>query len=309
MRIFKYISLVMLLIILSSCQQEEFISVEMLKNKAMGGDKSAIKKLIVLFSADDIETKSDAYKAILEVKEGAVETLIEELDSADGDRSEYIIAALGMIRNKKAVDKIIDVLKSDKGRRYVAAFALGQINDNKGTRALIEALDDVDAEVKRYAAISITKNPKGDKSGADKLDVVGELIKFLGRQDVSDKTFALSVIGELKDKRAVDAVIKEVDGKFKEQALWALGKLKDERAVDVIVKKLSHSDWKIRVAAARSLGSIHSEKAVAEIEKNLEDENVFVREWAARALEDITGKDYKYKRENGEYEIPTSLYR
>jgi HEAT repeat protein len=299
----------MILACTASCQKEEFVSVEVLKNRALGGDEKAVAKLIRLFDDEDLKTKSEAYTAVIEVDEAAVEILLDELDGADGDRWEYIIAALGMIKDKRAVNKIITALNGDNKRRYVAAFALGQINDNKGTRALIKALDDRDPEVKRYAAIAIIKNPKGDAESSDPLDVVAELIKFLGRSDVKDKNFALSAIGELKDVRTVDAVIKEVNGKFKAQAIWALGKLKDPRAVDTLIKELKHPDWNVKVAAERSLGSIHSEKAVPALQTNLEDENVFVREWAARALEDITGKDYKYRKENGEYEIPTSLYR
>jgi HEAT repeat protein len=305
----KYAALFFIILTICSCYKEEFISVEMLKNKALSGDKEAVKKLVGLFDADDITTRSDAYKAVVEVKDDAVDILLYELDTAKGDKMEYIIASLGMIKAKRATDKLIAVLKGKDKRRYVAAFSLGQINDNKGARALIEALDDKDPEVKKYAAIAIIKNPQGDTGSDDPLDVAGELIKFLKRDDVKDKNFALSVIGELKDIRTFEAVLQEVDGKFMAQAVWALGKLKDPRAVDALIKKLKHPDWDIRVAAARSLGSIHSKKAVEALERNLDDQNVFVREWAARALEDITGEDYKYRREDGELVIPTSLYR
>lgn len=310
MKITRLFAIITIILILCSCKSEEIVSVEILKNRALGGDKAAIKSLINLYDADDIKTLSDSYKAILEVKVPAVSTLLTELKTATGTKREYIIASLGMIKTKDAVAPLIAILKGTGTRRYVAAFALGQINDNRGARALIDALDDPDPEVKKYAAIALIKNPDGDKSAeADKIDIIGELIKFISRRDVSDKDYALSVIGELKDKRAVKAVIREVDGKSKAQAIWALGKIKDERAVETVITKLKDTDWKIRVAAARSLGSIHSDKAISAIEVNLEDENVFVREWAARALEDITGEDYKYRRENGEYEIPTSLYR
>jgi HEAT repeat protein len=298
-----------ILLVVCSCYKEEPVSVEMLKNKALGGDKKAVKKLIELFGSNDVNIQNDSYKAVVDVKDGAVDVLLDELDGAKGDKWEYIVASLGMIKNKKAVDKLIVELKSDKKRRYAAAFALGQIRDKKAIRALVDALDDNDMEVKKYAALSISKYTQKDEPSAEDINILDELISFLNKDDVSDKNFALSAIGEIKDARAFDAVLKEVDGKFKAQAIWALGKLKDERAVDSIIKELKHPDWEIRVAAARSLGSIHSDKAITALENNLEDKNVFAREWAARALEDITRKDYKYKNEKGEMIIPTSLYR
>ena len=304
-----YIILSVILLVVCSCYKEELVSVELLKNKALGGDEKAVKKLIGLFGSTDANIQNDAYKAIVDVKEAAVDVLLDELDGAEDDKWEYIIASLGMIKNKKAVDRLIVELNGNKKRRYVAAFALGQIRDEKSIKALVDALDDKDMEVKKYAALSISKYTQKDEPSKGDVDIVGELIKFLNQTDVSDKNFALSAIGEMKDKRARDAVLKEIDGKFKTQAIWALGKLKDERAVDAIIKELKHPDWHIRVAAARSLGSIHSDKAVPALENNLDDENVFAREWAARALEDITGNDYKYKDEKGEMIIPTSLYR
>ncbi len=304
------LSIIMIFMIsLCSCYKEEFVSVEMLKNKALSGDEAAVRKLIDLVDANDIKTQSEAYEAIISVGAKAVEILMDELEKAGGEKKEYIVAALGMIKDKKAVGKLVAILKGNDKRRYAAAFALGHIADTKAVRALVDALDDNDAEVKKYAAISLIKINNSDTGMANTDIIIKELTRFFGSTDVLDKNFALSVAGEIKDGRIFDAVLKEVGGRHKEQAIWALGKLKDTRAVKVLAKELTDPDWRIRVAAARSLGSIHSEDAVTALERNLSDKNVFVREWAARALEDITGRDYEYTDEEGKAIIPTSLYR
>ncbi len=307
MKKLAYILLFIALAALCSCKKqelaEEFVSVEMLKKRAISGDVKSIGRLIERFDDEDREVQTDAYKAILTVKAPAVDIMLKELKDADGEKREYIIAALGIIKDPKAIKPLIAILKGSGARRYIAARALEGYNDENAMKTLVEALDDKDTGVKRYAAMAIVKSSEKSEF------LLGELIGLMKSSSVKDKDYALSALGELKDKRAFDVVHNEVGGKFNAQAIWALGKLRDERAVDAVVGQLKNTDWHIRVAAARSLGSIHSEKAIPALKAIIGDENVFVREWAARALEDITGKDYKYKNEKEEIVMPTSLYR
>ncbi len=149
----------LLLLALSACQQSnEPVDLQALAGKARGGDNGALSKLVELLAVDANGVNDQAYTIVTELGTAAVPTLLKKVNSADKVQREHVIAALGSLRAQEAIAPISQVL-GDKslGRRYVAAWALGEIGEAAGIPALLSALNDEDAEVRKYATRALIK--------------------------------------------------------------------------------------------------------------------------------------------------------
>ena len=291
----------LLLFALTACQQSnEPVDLQALAGKARGGDNGALSKLVELLAVDANDVNGQVYAIVTELGAGAVPALLKEVKSADKVQREHVIAALGSLRAKEAIVPIAQVL-GDKslGRRYVAAWALGEIGEASGIPALLSALNDDDAEVRKYATRALIKLNQS---------AVEPLIAYLPTAPALGGGGAIRALGDIADPRALNALLAQVGSVNRDEVFAALGKLKDPRAEGALLKGLSDPDWKARMNAAMALGPIGSAAAVAPLQRTLEDDVHVVREWSARSLEVITGQHLKYRNEKGAYVTPYTIY-
>lgn len=290
----------LLLLLLTACQQGGPIDLEALEGKARGGDPVAMGDLVALLAKAENGVNSRAYAILLELGPPAVPYLLDRVNSDDRELREHVIAALGTQKVRQAVAPIARVLADGKlGRRYIAAWALGEIADPQGIPALLAALDDEDAEVRKYATRSLIKLNQA---------AVSPLLAYLEQASPRGEAAAVRALGDIGDRRALDALLARVSGPNRSDVLLALGKLKDPRAEAALVSGLADSGWRVRMNAAMALGPLGSPAAVPSLEKTLEDEVLVVREWSARSLEMITGRHFTYRNEKGEYVTPYNIY-
>lgn len=291
----------LLLFVLCACQQSnEPVDLQALAGKARGGDSGAMSKLVDLLAVDANGVNDQVYTIVTELGEGAVPALLKKVDSADKSQREHVIAALGSLRAKEAVAPISAVL-GDKslGRRYVAAWALGEIGESTGVPALLQALNDNDTEVRKYATRALIKLNQ---------DAVEPLIAYLATAPQQGGAGAIRALGDIADSRALTPLLAQVDGVNREEVFLALGKLRDPRAEGALLKGLADPEWKVRMNAAMALGPVGSQAAIAPLQRTLEDDVHVVREWSARSLEVVTGQHLKYRNEKGEYVTPYTIY-
>lgn len=291
----------LLILLLSACQQSnEPVDLQALAGKARGGDSSAMTKLVDLLAVDANGVNDQVYTIVTELGEGAVPALLEKVKSGDKSQREHVIAALGSLKATVAIAPISQVL-GDKslGRRYVAAWALGEIGEPAGIPALLQALNDDDAEVRKYATRALIKLNQ---------NAVEPLIGFLSTASQRGEAGAIRALGDIADPRSLSPLLARVAGVNRDEVFLALGKLKDPRAESALIKGLTDPEWKVRMNAAMALGPIGSRAAVAPLQKTLEDDVHVVREWSARSLEVMTGQHLKYRNEKGEYVTPYSIY-
>ena len=291
----------LLLFALSACQQSnEPVDLQALAGKARGGDSGAMNKLVELLAVDANGVNDQVYSIVTELGAGAVPSLLKKVNSSDKVQREHVIAALGSLRASEAIAPISQVL-GDKtlGRRYVAAWALGEIGEPAGIPALLQALNDDDTEVRKYATRALIKLNQS---------AVEPLIAYLATAPPQGGAGAIRALGDIADLRALDPLLSQVNGVNREEVFLALGKLKDPRAEGALLKGLTDPDWKVRMKAAMALGPVGSAAAVAPLQITLEDDVHVVREWSARSLEVITGQHLKYRNEKGEYVSPYSIY-
>lgn len=297
----RYALLLLILVLFTACRQSnEPVDLQALAGQARGGDRGALTKLVELLAVDANRVNDQAYAIITDLGPPAVPVLLEAVESANAAQREHAIAALGSIKATAAIAPIGKVLTERRfSRRYVAAWALGEIGDPAGIPALLQALDDDNAEVRKYATRALIKLNQS---------ALAPLIAYLPAAPQRGGAGAIRALGDIADPRSLEPLLAQVSGANREEAFLALGKLKNPRAEAALIRGLGDPDWKVRMNAAMALGPVASPAAVAPLKRTLEDEVHVVREWSARSLEVVTGEHVKYRNEKGEYVAPYSIY-
>lgn len=296
----RALPVLLLLLGLAACRQEGPIDLEGLKGRAQGGDPAACRKLVDLLGVEAQGLNTRVYPILLELGDRAVPFLLAEAESADRVRREHVIALLGNLKARAAVTPIARVLANPQlERRYVAAWALGEIGYPQGVPPLIAALDDAEKEVRRAAVRALIKLNR---------EAVPALIAYLPTASPQGGTGAVRALGDIADPRALDILLQQVNGSARQEIFLALGKLKDPRAEAALVAGLADPDWRTRMNAAMALGPLGGPAGAAALQKSLQDDVMVVREWSARSLEMITGKHARYRNDKGEEVLPYSIY-
>ena len=102
---------------------------------------------------DGVNVRPTAQKSVTET---AVDELVTALKDSDAGVRIYAAAALGQLRNARAVPGLIAASRDEHAEvRLRAVGALGQMKDARAVPALIAALKDADPRVRARAASSL----------------------------------------------------------------------------------------------------------------------------------------------------------
>lgn len=156
---------------------------------------------------------------------------------------------------------------------------------------LLNQLDSSNPTVRRNTAWAIgelTNMVPGERAGA-----VPKLITLLSDTDDWVRMAAARALGELNDRRALDALVARLaDDKWRvrQLAVWALSEMKDRRAVAALCNLLlSDPRAEVRRGAAEALGEISSAEALPSLKQALNDAESSVSAKAAWAISEIEG--------------------
>lgn len=291
---------VLMLLLLSACTADPALDLDQLETNARGGDQQAIVQLVGLLSAREPGVADRVYAITVGIGSSAVPALLKQVHAEDKQMREYVIAALGTLKVVDAIPGISQVLANiPLQRRYVAAWALGEIADVKAIPALLLALSDENSEVRRYATRALIKMNKS---------TVMPLIAYLTEARGEGAAAAIRALGDIADKRALEVLLGQAQGEQRAEAFLALGKLRDARAESALLVGLDDPDSRVRMNAAMALGPLGGPAAATALQKTLEDDVHVVREWSARSMEMITGKPVLYRNSHGEYIRPYLVY-
>ncbi|MDP8233546.1 MAG: HEAT repeat domain-containing protein [Candidatus Saelkia tenebricola] len=187
----------------------------------------------------------------------------------------FAVEALGDIKDKRAVEPLIVILKnSDENIRERAVEALGRIGDLRGVEPLIEILKDEKCCV-RISAVKALRN-----LGYKPLSNSEKIFYLIASQDWNE----IAKIGET----AIEPLINIMkDEAIRDRAAEALGKIGSARSVEPLITLLNDKNYMVRISAAEALGKIRDERAVEPLIQIMTDENYNVRMSAAKALSKI----------------------
>lgn len=121
-----------------------------------------------------------------------------------------------------------------------------------------------------------------------KEDYVNKLVAALQHPEPLTRKRAAWVLGELRERRALDPLIAAArattDPDLLEGAVEALGKIRDAKAVDVLGSLLERSYLSVRLKVVEALGCIGGPRATELLRSALHDPSAAVREDAAKEL-------------------------
>lgn len=126
----------------------------------------------------------------------------------------------GIVHGQDAVSRRVAELgdQDPRVRRY-AAWALGELESDRGVLPLIDKLNDRNADVRLISAWALGEI----KSGV----AIDPLIELLGDEDPLVREMAALSLGEIEDESAIDALLDGLDRDhgLLEPVIWALGEI------------------------------------------------------------------------------------
>lgn len=213
---------------------------------------------------DDIVVRAEAIRALGVVKDKwAIELLIKSLHDPIYDFSHIeVVMALGKIKDERAVKPLIEVFRKED---------IENSEDNSLHNEVIKAL----AKMKKAA--------------------VWPLIEALRDVDKNVRRCAAETLGKIKDERATEPLVRTLrdkNGEVREaaaEALEALGKIKDEKAVELLVEGRRKDIRQGEIYGGGRLSEIVGSRKAFELltDDLLKAKNDVVRENVILALGDI----------------------
>lgn len=247
-----------------------------------------------------------------------VEPLLDRLDVGDTQTRERAVTALGWIRDERAVDSLITVLRRDEDEevRKEAATALGSIGCDDAYASLLDVFE---AESSLHLRCRIITALGGIGATEDVIQIARE---YEGGDAADVRQHSISVLGMYCDETAITALVQFIDqgtSAERRKAAASLDICGTARAFEKLVELLDDDDAEVRSWAAqgvdtylsrhrddydatgvansvrRLLGLPSSDNPLSHVVESLlnllNDQNVLVRRQAASALGTIGRAD------------------
>ena len=125
----------------------------------------------------------------------------------------------------------------------------------------------------------------------DHLSYFEALVRALNHPERTTRIRAAYILGELKDKRAVEPLAEALnrirdmqDVFFAEAVAVALGKIDGEEAIPILLDLTGHPSFLVRAAALNSLSRFKTERITQTMKRALNDPSLSVQELAMEIL-------------------------
>lgn len=257
----------------------------------------AVKPLIFALGDEDYDVRTEAEKALVKLRDFRV---VERLISALRRSRKYLIRkgaarVLGEIKDKRAYEPLVIAAVLDKNEevRWAAEDALEKIT-----------MFEWEAEEIMSKDVSLFTNEKTEikenQQQTPDIDVsqLVRIFEMLKNKDWRVRTEAAKILGEIKDKRALEPLIKALcdeNSNVRFKARSALKKIDPswretetaKKLVPFFIQALSNKNAEVREEAARVLGEIGDKRAVEPLIKALGDKYLEVRSAAVFSLGNI----------------------
>ena len=253
-----------------------------------------------LETEETIEANEEARKEYLAKQEKEreklkkkVPKLIEKLETAKGFKRERIILELGWSKDPRAVESLIEVLRTDENPnlRSLAAQSLGWIGDEGAIPALRNSLNDRDKKVRLKAAIALFN--LGDESIEPVLmtfvkEGYGSALEALCFANINER-----IMRNEKSKLILKEALSFSNEHIRILAAFYLAEMDEKKstysvAADILQNSIDPGN---RSLAIHTLTQIGNEEAISAIANALDDEDKLVRNNAKKALKKLNRQD------------------
>ena len=243
------------------------------------GDSTAVEALVAVVQAEAPVLRLAAIDALGQIGDSTVVAVLCSQTQSDRSQVRWVSAvALGRIGSSQAIGPLANLL-GDEEMRQTVLFALAQIDKNWRARPEVEMAverfqrdlmqDDVlgdDRSIVRFRALeglnAVVPNWR-EKDWAE--EVVMHWCRWMTAGDDKERKVAARFLGDLKDQRAVQALLVAIEDRNRDvrrQAIQSLGKMRDMRAAGVLRRVVAGEDGYVRAAAAQALGALRDTSAV-----------------------------------------------
>jgi HEAT repeat protein len=191
------------------------------------------------------------FQEVVSLGAAAVDTLIAMLRGSDEGVRQIVAQALGKIRDTRAVEPLLAMLKDENesvAMRIIASQALAEIGDTRAVEALLAMLKDENAFLPMRIKATQALGKIGDTRAVEPLVAVIE-DKHADVEHEARITFDYHVKWRLEDNYRAHQVVRQA-------AAQALGEIEDTRAVKPLVFGLQDNEQDVRRAAREALERI-----------------------------------------------------
>jgi diguanylate cyclase (GGDEF)-like protein len=239
------------------------------------GTEKAVKALIEVVNKEEKLIRQKILETFEKVaNERVQEALIKVSRDSNSDLRLSAIFLLGKIKNERAVEAVIQALKDeDEVVRMKAAEILGKQKNEQAVEPLIQSLRDIDWGVREKATEALGE--------IKDVRAVEALIKTLDDRNTGVRLKASSSLRKI-GKPAAKSLIKALKNKsevVRAEAAEILGEIKEKEAIEPLIEALKDEDWEVRKRAALALRNL-GENAVEPLIDVMESEDEEI--WASR---------------------------
>ncbi len=248
-------------------------------------DKTAISALLAALNGEYYTVRSRAALALGDIGDARViPALFPLLKDKDDEVRIAACTAIGKFRDSSTFDEITNVLLDDPEIevRQSAAKALGETKHPAAIPFLMEALRDSYWWYEKEQAALVLLNAIEMMGSA----VVEPLIEALDDREGMVRKFAATVLGNLRDMRAIEELgmaVYDLHHEVSQAAAEALAKF-GAPAVDVLRDALRHPEAAVREQAIIGLGKIQDTRVAPLMIDMLNDPERIVQKQAMRLL-------------------------
>ncbi len=253
------------------------------------------------------------WNKLIHIGELAVEPLIQILKDEDSfDLNRESIKALGAIKDKRAIEPLIELLQNNKiYLREEVVKALGQLGDEKVVNPLISVLQNETSSTLRcetIRALGLTKDKRAVKPLIEALQHESQKLRLDANTTII--TEVVIALGKIKDERAITLLVSlynvytDYVNKKISNALLTINTelskfyfailnsdedslLEIDNAFDLAVASSYHQNSWVRRQVIWALLKLRDYRAVGQILKTLNDNHLNVVSYAIYALGEI----------------------
>jgi HEAT repeat protein len=215
-----------------------------------------VQRMIERLASPDPKEQAKAAELLGQIGPAASDALLSALDHANRSVRYRAVAALGRMKEVRAVQPLIIRLKDeDEDVRAQAAEALANIREPRAIEPLVATLGD-QSWVRVHAEEALAHYGK---------PAVEPLIKALKEDNPNVRASAAKVLGRIKDPRAINPLMVALMDKDENVRMWAAAafrQMKDPRAVERLLDLLNDRSQDVCIEAARALANLKDTRAV-----------------------------------------------